>query len=77
MTTSHVNILRLFCNGRTRKYIYYDFRFRNGGGAFLIPFAIMMVIVGVPLFYMEASIGQFTSSGPMTCWKFAPLFKGK
>ena len=36
----------------------------------------MMVIVGVPLFYMEASIGQFTSSGPMTCWKFAPLFKG-
>ena len=54
----------------------YTFLSRNGGGAFLIPFAIMMVIVGVPLFYMEASIGQFTSSGPMTCWKFAPLFKG-
>lgn len=50
--------------------------YRNGGGAFLIPFAIMMVIVGVPLFFMEASIGQFASSGPMTCWKFAPLFKG-
>ncbi|XP_045164528.1 sodium- and chloride-dependent glycine transporter 1-like [Mercenaria mercenaria] len=50
--------------------------YRNGGGAFLIPFAIMMCIVGVPLFYMEASIGQFTSRGPMTCWGFAPVFKG-
>ncbi|KAK3101057.1 hypothetical protein FSP39_000622 [Pinctada imbricata] len=50
--------------------------YRNGGGAFLIPFIIMMVIIGVPLFFMEASLGQYCSSGPMTCWKFAPLFKG-
>ncbi|KAL4226538.1 hypothetical protein ACF0H5_014523 [Mactra antiquata] len=50
--------------------------YRNGGGAFLIPFAIMMCIIGVPLFYMEASLGQFTSRGPMTCWDFAPVFKG-
>ncbi|XP_052782132.1 sodium- and chloride-dependent glycine transporter 1-like [Mya arenaria] len=50
--------------------------YRNGGGAFLIPFAIMMVIVGMPLFYMEASIGQFASRGPMTCWGFSPVFKG-
>jgi len=50
--------------------------YRNGGGAFLFPFVLMMVIIGVPLFFMEASLGQFCSSGPMTCWKFAPLFKG-
>nr|WLN44358.1 AAT3 [Sinonovacula rivularis] len=50
--------------------------YRNGGGAFLIPFAIMMIIVGMPLFFMEASLGQFTSCGPMTCWEFAPLLKG-
>ncbi|KAL5013211.1 hypothetical protein ScPMuIL_007481 [Solemya velum] len=50
--------------------------YRNGGGAFLIPFVLMMGIIGIPLFYMEASLGQFCSSGPMTCWKFAPLFKG-
>ncbi|OWF44590.1 sodium- and chloride-dependent glycine transporter 1-like [Mizuhopecten yessoensis] len=50
--------------------------YRNGGGAFLIPFIIMMIIIGVPLFFMEACLGQFCSSGPMTCWKFAPLFKG-
>ncbi|XP_060081370.1 sodium-dependent proline transporter-like [Ylistrum balloti] len=50
--------------------------YRNGGGAFLIPFVVMMVIIGVPLFFMEACLGQFCSSGPMTCWRFAPLFKG-
>ena len=50
--------------------------YRNGGGAFLIPFVLMMGLIGVPLFFMEASLGQFCSSGPMTCWKFAPLFKG-
>lgn len=52
------------------------FFYRNGGGAFLIPFAIMMCIIGVPLFFMESSIGQFSSRGPMTCWDFAPVFKG-
>lgn len=50
--------------------------YRNGGGAFLIPFILMMLLVGVPLFFMEAALGQFCSSGPMTCWRFAPLFKG-
>lgn len=58
--------------------VFYSFilTYRNGGGAFLIPFAIMMGIIGIPLFYMEASLGQFTSRGPMTCWDFAPVFKG-
>lgn len=50
--------------------------YRNGGGAFLLPFLLMMVIIGLPLFFMEASLGQFCSAGPMGCWQFAPLFKG-
>jgi hypothetical protein len=36
----------------------------------------MLVFVGIPLFYLELAIGQFTSSGPLTCWDFAPIFKG-
>lgn len=36
----------------------------------------MLAFVGMPVFMFELSIGQFTSSGALTCWKFAPLFKG-
>jgi solute carrier family 6 serotonin transporter-like protein 4 len=32
-------------------------------GAFLIPFVVMMVFVGLPLFYMELALGQFHRSG--------------
>ena len=51
--------------------------YRNGGGAFLIPYLIMLVFVGVPMFFMEAYLGQFCSTGPLTCWKFAPILKGE
>ncbi|KAL4225027.1 Sodium- and chloride-dependent glycine transporter 2 [Mactra antiquata] len=45
-------------------------------GAFLIPYCIMLGVVGLPLFYMELSLGQFASLGPITIWKFNPLLKG-
>lgn len=32
-------------------------------GAFLIPYLIMLVLEGVPLFYMELAIGQKMSLG--------------
>jgi len=53
-------------------FLAYD----NGGGAFFIPYCIMLGIVGIPIFFMELSLGQFSSSGPTKCWGFAPLFQG-
>ncbi|XP_059162588.1 sodium- and chloride-dependent glycine transporter 1-like [Physella acuta] len=50
--------------------------YRNGGGAFLFPYIIMMILVGLPLFFLEAALGQYTSCGATMCWNFAPLFKG-
>nr|WLN44359.1 AAT4 [Sinonovacula rivularis] len=50
--------------------------YKNGGGAFFIPYVIMLFFVGLPIFFMELSLGQFSSCGPLTCWKFAPLFQG-
>lgn len=50
--------------------------FDNGGGAFFIPYCIMLGIVGIPIFFMELSLGQFTSCGPTKCWEFALLFQG-
>lgn len=51
--------------------------YKNGGGAFLIPYCIMLIIGGIPLFYMELALGQFNRKGAITCWgRLVPLFKG-
>lgn len=51
--------------------------FRNGGGAFLIPFLIMVLLVGMPLFFAELVIGQYSGLGPIKAFAFlTPLFKG-
>lgn len=50
--------------------------YRNGGGAFLIPFLIMLVLCGIPLFYLEILIGQFTSTGCISIFRMCPLLKG-
>ncbi len=34
--------------------------YSNGGGAFLIPYVIAMIVVGIPLLIMEFSLGHFT-----------------
>ncbi|XP_063907552.1 sodium-dependent dopamine transporter [Zophobas morio] len=51
--------------------------YKNGGGAFLVPYCIMLIIGGIPLFYMELALGQFNRKGAITCWgRLCPLFKG-
>ncbi|XP_057695908.1 solute carrier family 6 member 4a [Corythoichthys intestinalis] len=51
--------------------------YQNGGGAFLLPYLLMAVFGGVPLFYMELALGQFHRNGCISIWKhICPIFKG-
>ncbi|XP_012219206.1 sodium- and chloride-dependent glycine transporter 1 [Linepithema humile] len=51
--------------------------YSNGGGAFLIPFTVMLIIAGLPLMFMELSLGQYASLGPVAAYKqFCPLLCG-
>ncbi|KAJ8291097.1 hypothetical protein GJAV_G00021350 [Gymnothorax javanicus] len=50
--------------------------YKNGGGAFLVPYLFFMVIAGMPLFYMELALGQYNREGAAGVWKICPIFKG-
>lgn len=43
---------------------------------FLIPYVIFLILCGMPLFFIEATYGQFASLSPITVWRMSPLFKG-
>ncbi|XP_023333623.1 sodium-dependent dopamine transporter isoform X2 [Eurytemora carolleeae] len=50
--------------------------YKNGGGAFLIPYLLMLTLGALPLFYMELVLGQFHRQGPISVWRICPIFKG-
>lgn len=50
--------------------------YRNGGGAFLLPYFLITVFGALPLFFMELVLGQYNRQGPITVWKICPFFRG-
>ncbi|XP_033474374.2 sodium- and chloride-dependent GABA transporter ine isoform X1 [Epinephelus lanceolatus] len=51
--------------------------YSSGGGAFMVPYLIMVLLCGIPLLFMEFSVGQYTRLGPVHAFaKICPLLKG-
>ncbi|XP_027888611.1 sodium- and chloride-dependent GABA transporter ine [Xiphophorus couchianus] len=51
--------------------------YSSGGGAFIIPYLVMVFLCGIPLLFMEFAVGQYSHLGPVHAFaKICPLFKG-
>ncbi|CRK90243.1 CLUMA_CG003954, isoform A [Clunio marinus] len=50
--------------------------YENGGGAFLIPYIIVLMLIGKPIYYLEMAIGQFSSRGSVKALSVIPALQG-
>lgn len=50
--------------------------YENGGGAFLIPYIVVLILVGKPCYYLEMIVGQFTNRSSVKMWSMAPALRG-
>lgn len=37
----------------------------------------MLVVTGIPLFFLESAFGQFCSQGPINIWRAVPILQGE
>ncbi|XP_077484563.1 sodium-dependent proline transporter-like [Amblyomma americanum] len=50
--------------------------YKNGGSAFLVPYVVINVLIGRPIYYVELLMGQFCSHGPLGAFRISPMFQG-
>ncbi|KAG1690707.1 Sodium- and chloride-dependent glycine transporter 2 [Nymphon striatum] len=51
--------------------------FKHGGGSFLIPYTITLVVVAIPMLFLEMALGQYSALGSFSLIKnIAPIFTG-
>lgn len=47
------------------------------GVAFLLPYLLLFLLVGMPIILLEIALGQFLGQGAAHSWRASPIFRGK
>ncbi|XP_070497240.1 sodium-dependent nutrient amino acid transporter 1-like [Chironomus tepperi] len=50
--------------------------YKNGGAAFLLPYLIVLFLIGKPFYLLEMFLGQFNSKGAVKAVQIFPIMKG-
>ncbi|XP_077151332.1 sodium-dependent neutral amino acid transporter SLC6A17 [Ranitomeya variabilis] len=43
---------------------------KNGGGAYMVPYLILLILIGIPLFFLELAVGQRIRRGSIGVWNY-------
>jgi solute carrier family 6 (neurotransmitter transporter) len=46
------------------------------GTAYLVPYLLIYLVIGIPVVLLEVSLGQFLGQGAACMWRLAPFLKG-
>lgn len=68
ITLSYMPTIQCTCNTIVNPCVF--------SGAFLIPYFIAVIFGGIPMFFLEVSLGQFMAEGGIGTWNICPLFQG-
>jgi len=51
--------------------------YRHGGATFLVVYFFLLFVLGIPMFFLEVSLGQFTGLNPINVFvNMAPITQG-
>lgn len=57
-------------------YVFVCMLSASIAAAFLIPYGVCLLAVGLPMHFLEVAFGQFAGLGPISVWKAVPIFRG-
>jgi len=66
-----------YCIGLTNVWRFPYMAYEYGGGPFIVPYLLMLILLGLPTLYLELSVGLITQGGSVEAlYKICPLAKG-
>lgn len=72
-TNSNLKLLEIFTfvlSSSDSSSIYSDLFFVPLIGAYLVPYLILLLIIGIPLFFLELAVGQRIRRGSIGVWNY-------